>query len=203
MKHWITVIRFSLGSALLASALIIGLVGLSSASNVSFADDDEYQEERNRPRTSGNANMPDPSPGTSTADAMLYQSECGSCHLAYPAKMLPSYSWLEIMNTLDDHFGEDATVDDATKANVLAYLSAHSASRHSRYMRSLGFNDTPIRITELPYFTRKHREVPERMVSGNPDVGSFTQCDACHKDAAQGKFDEDTVVIPGFGRWDD
>jgi hypothetical protein len=70
-------------------------------------------------------------------------------------------------------------------------------------MRSLGFNDTPIRITELPYFTRKHREVPERMVSGNPDVGSFTQCDACHKDAAKGKFDEDTVVIPGFGRWDD
>ena len=107
------------------------------------------------------------------------------------------------MASLDNHFGDDASLDAATQAEILSYLSAHSASNHTRYLKGLAYNETPQRITELPYFKRKHREVPERMVTGNPQVGSFSQCDSCHKDAAQGKFNEHTVVIPGFGRWDD
>jgi len=206
MKTWINVIRFSFGSLMLGSALVIGIYGISASGNVSYADDDDYSRESRSEywkEYGGGYKQPIPSPGTSDADAASYQNECGACHMAYPAKLLPSYSWLEIMNTLDDHFGEDASVDDATKANILAYLSANSASRHSRFMKSVSYDDVPVRITGLPYFERKHREVPEKMVTGNPKVGSFSQCDACHKDAAKGKFDEDTVDIPGYGRWDD
>ena len=202
MKAILTFMRFSAGSLLLGGALTLGLYGLTTASNQSWADEDD-DDDRYEYRGSGYAREPIPPPGTSNADASLYKQECGSCHVAYPAKFLPSYSWLQIMNTLDDHYGDDASLDDASRAEILAYLSAHSASQHSRYLRSVSYGETPTRITELPWFQRKHDEVPRRLVQDNPEVGSFSQCDACHQRAAEGQFDEDTVVIPGAGRWDD
>ena len=137
------------------------------------------------------------------ADAETYRSECGSCHLPYPAKFLPARSWQQLLSGLDDHFAEDASVSEAMQAELLAYLSANSASNHARYLARLEYDAVPLRITELPYFIRKHREVPEYMVTANPQVGSFSQCDSCHDKAAQGKFNEHSVVIPGYGRWDD
>ncbi|WP_372737254.1 hypothetical protein [Neptunomonas sp.] len=50
---------------------------------------------------------------------------------------------------------------------------------------------------------RKHDEIPDRLVEGNPDVGSFSNCNVCHEGAAKGDFDEDRAIIPGYGRWDD
>jgi hypothetical protein len=37
-------------------------------------------------------------------------------------------------------------------------------------------------------------------VTGNPGVKSLAQCDACHTQAAQGVYDNDTVDIPGHPR---
>jgi hypothetical protein len=70
-------------------------------------------------------------------------------------------------------------------------------------MRSLSASDTPLRITELPYFRHEHDEIPKRLVKDNPEVGGFSQCDSCHQDAKQGYFSENRVTIPGYGRWDD
>jgi hypothetical protein len=64
-------------------------------------------------------------------------------------------------------------------------------------------NQDPPRITQTRYFLRKHDEVPMRLVSGNPKIGSFSNCQACHVGAARGDFDEDDVRIPGVGRWED
>jgi hypothetical protein len=64
-------------------------------------------------------------------------------------------------------------------------------------------NQDPPRITQTRYFLRKHDEVPMRLVSGNPEIGSFSNCQACHVGAAKGSFDEDDVRIPGVGRWED
>jgi hypothetical protein len=41
------------------------------------------------------------------------------------------------------------------------------------------------------------------MVTGNPEVVSFSRCETCHRGAEQGDFDEHGVRIPGYGRWDD
>jgi len=38
----------------------------------------------------------------------LYRSECGDCHMPYPAGLLPAASWRRIMNGLEDHFGDHA-----------------------------------------------------------------------------------------------
>jgi len=211
-------LRFFTGTLMLGSALTLGLYGLSTLNNQSHANDDDddrrysensrYSEKRayNENRDYRMRDMPaEPpaSPGTSLADAEQYRSECGSCHVPYPAKFLPARSWQAIMTSLEDHYGEDASVDPALQGELLAYLSANSTSNHSRFTARLAYDETPLRITELPYFTRKHREIPQRLVSGNPQVGSLSQCDSCHRDAAQGKFNEHTVDIPGFGRWDD
>ncbi|WP_090728714.1 hypothetical protein [Neptunomonas qingdaonensis] len=50
---------------------------------------------------------------------------------------------------------------------------------------------------------RKHDEIPDRLVKGNPDVGSFSHCNVCHEGATKGDFDEDRVDISGYGCWGD
>ncbi len=137
-----------------------------------------------------------------------YRNECGSCHMAYPPGLLPGRSWNRLMDGLADHFGDNAELDAATAAKVRAYLTANAADK-SNYrrslamMRSLPAAATPLRISETPYFQRKHDEVPARLVSGNPKVRSFANCQACHVSAPKGIFNEHDVKIPGHGRWDD
>ena len=161
-------------------------------------DDDEHGERRNSA-----SKQADNSPVR-----QLYVDECAACHMAYPAGFLPERSWQKIMSTLDDHFGENAELDSTSQQTITQYLvdnaAENSSNRRARkFLRSVTDSATPLRITELRYFKQKHDEVPDRMVTGNPDVGSFSQCQACHGNKAeQGYFDEDTVDIPNHGRWD-
>jgi len=137
----------------------------------------------------------------------LYQDECGSCHFAYQPGLLPSASWKKMMTELDSHFGENAELDADTQATLQTYLLKNSAESadYSRFKNIATHTKTnaPQRITDTPYFQRKHDEIPSRLVKGNPKVGSFSQCDTCHTGAQKGSYDEHGVKIPGFGRWDD
>lgn len=137
-----------------------------------------------------------------------YEEECGSCHMAYPAGLLPEKSWNKIMEGLEHHFSEDADIDMQSKQIISQYLTKNSADkakvRHSyKFNRSINANQTPLRITDVPYFKHEHHEIPKRMVTANTDVKSLSQCDACHKQAEQGLFDEHDVSIPNYGAWDD
>lgn len=203
MKPIYNKLRYATGILMLGSALTLGLYGLSSLGNQSFADDDDDDEHnRSSQYTEGDSGQNLLSQELLSKSALVYQSECASCHLAYPPKLLPQRSWQAIMSTLPDHFGDDASLAPAVQADILAYLSG-SAGNNNRMFATVADDMTPLRITELPYFTRKHREIPERMLKNNPQLSSLSQCDSCHQGAAKGQFDEDTVVIPGFGRWDD
>ncbi|MDO6561856.1 diheme cytochrome c [Amphritea sp. 1_MG-2023] len=176
-------LRWGIAGSLLLAAWGLSLTGMSRAS-------DNYNR--------GVAN----SSGVSSPAAMAYREECGACHIAYPPGLLPEASWRSIMTTLDDHFGENAELSEGPVAMITAYLS-ENAGNPGRGMLKRMAGEAPLRITELPYFIRKHDEVPERLVSGNPEVGSFSNCNVCHQRAERGEFDEDTVRIPGYGRWDD
>ena len=138
----------------------------------------------------------------------VYTEECGSCHMAYPPGLLPARSWTKIMTSLENHFGESAELDTQTSQSISQLLQKYSADQ-SDYRRSRKFNksikstDVPIRISETPYFIRKHDEIPTSMVAGNPKVKSFSQCNACHAKAEQGSYNEHNISIPGYGRWDD
>lgn len=138
----------------------------------------------------------------------LYKDECGSCHLAFQPGLLPSRSWDKLMSQLDNHFDENAELDDETLTSLSNYLRENSAD-HSNYKRSRGIINSirsgaaPLRITETRYFTRKHHELSKRMVEDNPKVGSYSKCEACHRNADKGSYNEHQVNIPGFGQWED
>lgn len=146
--------------------------------------------------------------GVKPVDFPLYKEECGSCHFAYPAGLLPKASWQQIMASLDKHFGDNAELDPQTEKAILGYLSGNSAEsssyrRSRKILRSLRNGKIPARITEIPYIKHEHDEVPQRLVQGNKQVQSFSHCDRCHKNATQGSFSEKDIDIPGYGRWDD
>src|SRR5688500_19273345 len=57
-------------------------------------------------------------------DEQAWREECSACHIAYSARFLPAASWQEIMRTLDEHFGADASVDAATAEKISRSLTA-------------------------------------------------------------------------------
>ncbi|WP_456381142.1 diheme cytochrome c [Thiolapillus sp.] len=145
-------------------------------------------------------------PGVAPVDFPLYQDECGSCHMAYQPGLLPAPSWEKLMSGLDDHFGENAELPENERRVLLNYLLNNAAGRSNyrvsnKLMRNI--RGTPIRITELPYFVHEHREIPSRLVTGNPKVRSLSYCDSCHTQANMGSYNEHQINIPGYGRYDD
>lgn len=118
-----------------------------------------------------------------------WQEECGSCHLAYPPRMLPAASWQRLMQGLDDHFGSDASLDPPRAAAIEAFLVANARNPKN------GATGAPLRITEMKWFRGEHREVAASKWR-SPAVGSPANCGACHTKAEQGRFEEDEIRIP-------
>lgn len=184
------------GSLLLSGVLSFGLYGIGSSLASGGEEYDQrgaYSEKHDDDH--GRRAQPETFP--------LYQEECGSCHMAYPAMLLPSESWQQIMTSLEEHYGENAELDETSRRDIEIYLVKNSRPIENRKLSLKSEVRIPMRISELPYFIREHDEIPSRFVKGNDNVGSFSQCNACHQYAEQGDFDEDNIVIPGFGRWDD
>lgn len=121
--------------------------------------------------------------------------ECGACHLAFPPQMLPARSWEKLMGGLANHFGEDASLPEATQAEIAAYLAANAAdgskSRYGKkFMRRIDAAATPLRITETPFWRRAHDEISAARFT-TASVKTPANCVACHKTAAKGVFAED------------
>lgn len=143
-------------------------------------------------------------------DNKQYKDECGSCHFAYQPGLLPTKSWEKLLTAeaLKNHFGENAELDKDTLKVIYDYAIANAADKsyhkRSRKIAIATENvEAPLRITEVRYIKRKHHEIPEKMIKGNKDVKSLSNCDACHTQANKGVFDSDTVKIPNFPDWDD
>lgn len=140
--------------------------------------------------------------GNDAALTEKYQENCADCHFAYPPAILPQDSWRLIMDNLADHFDEDAELDVAETKVMRDYLTNNSQSSMWRF-RHKGEGDIPIRITELVNFMSEHDEIPKHLVQGNDEVGSFSNCSACHNTEGRSMFDGDNVNIPNYGYWDD
>ncbi|MDH5357454.1 MAG: diheme cytochrome c [Gammaproteobacteria bacterium] len=135
----------------------------------------------------------------------LYRSECASCHFGYQPGLLPARSWVKIMSGLEDHFGDNAELDPDSHARLLRYLVKNAADlsnykRSRRITNSLSPDEAPLRITDTLYFKRQHREISLTRVKNNPEIGSFSNCIACHSQADKGSFNEREIKIPGSRR---
>jgi cytochrome c553 len=141
--------------------------------SVAHAEDDDDDEER----------MP-------AVKNVAWQTECGSCHIAFPPSLLPAESWRAVMSGLDKHFGSDASLDAPTAREIGVFLDKNAGSnRHSRSGKPV------LRITETRWFVREHDEVSDRTWK-NPKVKSAANCAACHTEAESGNYNEHGIRIP-------
>lgn len=195
-----------LAASLTAALLALGAAGLA------IGDDDDDHDDDHRERKSG---WVEPGEDVQPVANATYAEECGACHMAYQPGLLPGDAWTQIMSPagLSEHYGDDASLADDVRADITAFLLNNSADQAER-SRSRAFavsanptasdqGTTLPRITETRYFMHEHDEIPERLVAGNPEVGSFSQCNSCHRGAAEGVYNEKQVSIPGHGRWED
>ncbi|MET0026240.1 MAG: cytochrome C [Candidatus Thiodiazotropha sp.] len=181
---------------LVSAPLVLGI-------GVALADRDGDEHEGYWSRWFGSPVAP-----VETRESALYQEECGSCHFPYQPGFLPSASWIGVMNRLDDHFGDNAQMDEASQRSILAYLTANAADAMNReipnkVMWSLRYAPKPERVTETAFFRHEHDGIAAYIQRHpNPDI-SFSNCDTCHTRAMQGFYDERDIRVPGVGRWDD
>ena len=125
----------------------------------------------------------------------VVKKECGSCHMVFPPEFLPKRSWQRIVDTLSDHFGENASLGPVQRKAVLDYLLGNAADspkagREGRkFAQSIAAGQTPLRITDTPRWVKEHREVRADKWK-DPNVKSKANCLACHKGAEQGVYED-------------
>lgn len=97
--------------------------------------------------------------------------ECSDCHQAYDPGLMPQGSWKRIMADLPNHFGENASLDEETRAHIENFLVSHALP-----------GDGPIRITEQPWFKREHGggfSFISSLFRSGPEP-ALSNCNACH-----------------------
>lgn len=99
------------------------------------------------------------------------------------------------MAGLKDHFGENATISEANRLTITAYLVANatdsgavSARTASRILRNVTDSMTPLRISDLPWWKNEHDG--EVSKAEWERAKSPANCAACHRDAARGYFED-------------
>ena len=119
-----------------------------------------------------------------------YETECGSCHMAYPPELLGQKNWQSIMLGLNKHFGTDASIDAKTHTEISQWIARNAATRE-KYSALAPDN----RITKSAWFIHEHDEVRVDIWK-RVGVKSPGNCQACHSDAATGGFRENNIRIP-------
>jgi len=147
-----------------------------------------------------------PFKGPELAKNDVWEEACSECHLAFHPSLLPARSWKLMLEQQEDHFGDDLVLDEDTITELLNYANAYSADLEQtepawRMNSNIAANDTPLRITEVSYWKRKHDEITDD-VWKRDIIKSKTNCGACHLDAKQGTFEDANMRIPGEQKLD-
>ncbi|MBF0611378.1 MAG: hypothetical protein G8345_13315 [Magnetococcales bacterium] len=127
-----------------------------------------------------------------------YKSACGECHWSFHPSLLPNSSWQFMLSNLNDHFGDDATLDGQSLQQVGEFLNANAShtwdTEAANRFRKVSATD-PSRITATSFWRKKHRAFSDETFS-NKAVASKINCPACHRDADNGRFDDHAIELP-------
>lgn len=119
-----------------------------------------------------------------------YETECASCHMAYPPGLLGQKNWQNIMTELEKHFGTDASLDTKTRTEITNWLVKYAATQ-KKYATMAPDN----RMTKSSWFVKEHDEISAATWKRN-SIKSAANCMACHKDAVTGGFHENNIQVP-------
>ena len=113
-----------------------------------------------------------------------FYNVCISCHTLFPPFLLPQKSWVSMMDTLENHFGDDASLDASTTESIKAFLvknSAESSTKESslRILASLEKEKTYLAITETPFWKNRHKKI-DKAIFSQKEIGKPSNCKACH-----------------------
>lgn len=126
-----------------------------------------------------------------------FYNECGSCHITYPPYLLPEKSWALMMSDLENHFGDDASIDKKTNLSILSFLEKNSSENSSheaayKILKSLKGNNSTIAITKTPYWEYRHKDI-EKDIFLSKEVKSKANCSACHQDIEYGLLENNLI----------
>jgi hypothetical protein len=178
--------------------MTVALLFLAGALFLAAADDDERERHRER-RRERHREKHHAEEHLQAVNNPVFKEQCSQCHFAYQPQLLPSASWMKIIENLDDHFGDAVELDEDAKQIISDYLEANGAEKSSaeiavKIMRRLG-HPIPLRITDTAYIKEKHHEISAEILK-RESIGSLSNCEACHITAENGDYDDDAVRIP-------
>ncbi len=127
-----------------------------------------------------------------------YADECAACHMAYPPSLLPAKNWGTLMAQLDDHFGEDASLNATTTDEITTWLfenASDSVDSKPAHVFSRSNPASPLAITETPFWKNTHRTIPDEIFA-SPPIYDNGNCAACHSDADSAAFYPANISIP-------
>lgn len=127
-----------------------------------------------------------------------YREECGSCHVPFPSRLLPTAAWRNLMQNLEQHFGSDASLSPAKQQEITRFLESNAGHNDNDIPLANGQKQNP-RLTETAWFKRKHRDGHDGLSAElwrSPAVGKPSNCAACHRQAAEGDFRERNIHLP-------
>ena len=113
MKKTISIIALGIVATVFISAVL-------SSSEWGERDDDEryekYHESEDHEYGSSRGGWLESGADVRAVGNETYQGECGGCHFAYQPGLLPGEDWERIMTSLDEHYGDDASLDETDGA---------------------------------------------------------------------------------------
>jgi cytochrome b len=148
------------------------------------------------------AGLPPPHGLRVLAENSTYTRECGGCHYPINPSLLPAGSWAGLMAQLSDHFGDNASLDQPTTRELTMWLVENAAETwdtESANRFRVVAPEEPFRVTATPYWVRKHSGIPGSVFTSEA-VRSRVNCNACHLDAATGRYDDQAIRMPKEGK---
>ncbi|MBI5193727.1 MAG: cytochrome b/b6 domain-containing protein [Nitrospirae bacterium] len=130
-----------------------------------------------------------------------WKDECASsCHSAFYPSLLPARSWEKILSRQADHYGDNVTLDENSRKEILNFLlkssAEHSTTESSKKMLySIHANEVPDKVTDVPYWKYKHNGIGEDVYKRKA-IMSKSNCIACHPGAEVGSFEDEDIKIP-------
>jgi len=170
---------------------LMALAILLTASSLALGDDDHEDHDWRPYRKHRYAPAP-----IQLISKDAYAAHCGGCHTHYPPELLPAHSWATLISKIatnnNMHFGTKVPLTEQERNGVITYLVTQSASTSakaiaSKIMRSLRYDQAPLRITDTPYFINTHRHIFKLNIKDKPVIKP-SNCSACHKQAENGIF---------------
>ena len=127
----------------------------------------------------------------------VFVEECASCHIIYPPHLLPKNAWNKIMDNLEEHFGDDASIDKDSNKIIREYLLKNSA-QNSKKQVSINVLNTyieEIAISENKYWKDVHKNL-EKSLFKSKKVKTKSNCKACHTNFENGIIENRDIDIP-------